>query len=281
MKTRLDKLLAARGLTSSRSQAESYIHIGKVRILAGGTWRTITRPGYVVDDAVKLKLEQAEQFVSRAALKLQSAAGKLGIDFGGKLVLDVGSSTGGFTQFALSRGARKVIAVDVGTDQMERNLRRDPLIELYEKTDIRVVVAASLNKKCIQPKNSRQNKAAQNDKIVVIPQPDLILIDVSFVSLREILPHIARRIAGAETLIAAMVKPQFETGARLKNAGVIKNDRERRKILADFEGWAKKMFTIQAKADSAVAGSRGNLERFYLLKLIKKSGLSIQNPTTS
>ena len=231
---RLDKALVQLGLVTTRSQAESYIRLGRVRV-AG---RLITKPGYFVHDLSLVELDQPEQFVSRAGLKLASVADKLAVDFRGKIVLDVGSSTGGFTDYALSRGARRVICVDVGTDQLHPKLRRDARVELHEKTDIRDFVT---------------------DQSV-----DIILIDVSFISLREVLPHLAE-LATRQTQVVAMVKPQFETGNRLKNHGVIKNDTERRRILHDFEQWAKQYFLLRAKADSAVAGARGNRERFYLL----------------
>ena len=231
---RLDKSLVQLGLVATRSQAESYIRLGRVRV-AG---RLITKSGYFVRDLSLVELDQPEQFVSRAGLKLASVADKLAVDFRGKTVLDVGSSTGGFTDYALSRGARRVICVDVGTDQLHPQLRRDARVELHEKTDIRDFVT---------------------------DQPvDIILIDVSFISLREVLPHLAE-LANRQTQVVAMVKPQFETGSRLKNHGVIKNDTERRRILHDFEQWAKQYFLLRAKADSAVAGARGNRERFYLL----------------
>lgn len=231
---RLDKALVQLGLVTTRSQAESYIRLGRVKV-AG---RLITKPGYFVHDLSLVELDQPEQFVSRAGLKLASVADKLAVDFRGKLVLDVGSSTGGFTDYALSRGARRVICVDVGTDQLHPKLRRDARVELHEKTDIRDFAT---------------------DQSV-----DIILIDVSFISLREVLPHLAE-LANRQTQVVAMVKPQFETGNRLKNCGVIKNDTERRRILHDFEQWAKRYFLLRAKADSAVAGARGNRERFYLL----------------
>lgn len=231
---RLDKALVQLGLVTTRSQAESYICLGRVKV-AG---RLITKPGYFVHDLSLVELDQPEQFVSRAGLKLASVADKLAVDFRGKLVLDVGSSTGGFTDYALSRGARRVICVDVGTDQLHPKLRRDARVELHEKTDIRDFVT--------------------NQPV------DIILIDVSFISLREVLPHLAE-LATRQTQVVAMVKPQFETGNRLKNHGVIKNDTERRRILHDFEQWAKQYFLLRAKADSAVAGARGNRERFYLL----------------
>lgn len=231
---RLDKALVQLGLVTTRSQAESYIRLGRVKV-AG---RLVTKPGYFVHDLSLVELDQPEQFVSRAGLKLASVADKLAVDFRGKLVLDVGSSTGGFTDYALSRGARRVICVDVGTDQLHPKLRRDARVELHEKTDIRDFAT---------------------DQSV-----DIILIDVSFISLREVLPHLAE-LATRQTQVVAMVKPQFETGNRLKNCGVIKNDTERRRILHDFEQWAKRYFLLRAKADSAVAGARGNRERFYLL----------------
>lgn len=231
---RLDKALVQLGLVTTRSQAESYIRLGRVKV-AG---RFITKPGYFVHDLSLVELDQPEQFVSRAGLKLASVADKLAVDFRGKTVLDVGSSTGGFTDYALSRGARRVICVDVGTDQLHPQLRRDARVELHEKTDIRDFAT---------------------DQSV-----NIILIDVSFISLREVLPHLAG-LATRQTQVVAMVKPQFETGNRLKNRGVIKNDTERRHILRDFEQWVKRYFLLRAKADSAVAGARGNRERFYLL----------------
>ncbi|MCL2451932.1 TlyA family RNA methyltransferase [Candidatus Saccharibacteria bacterium] len=238
-KTRLDQELVRRGLVATRSQAENYIRLGRVRV--GG--RVITKPGFFVTNDARIELDQDEQFVSRAALKLKSVADKLQLDFADKIVLDVGSSTGGFTEFALSRGAKKVIAVDVGTDQLHPKLRGDSRIELHEKTDIR--------------------------KFRLEHKPDIILIDVSFISLREILPHVAQYLATPKTAVVAMVKPQFETGARVKNAGVVKNDTERRRILRDFEAWVKKYFLILAKADSEIPGTHGNQERFYVLKCAK------------
>jgi len=235
VKQRLDVALASRGLVASRSQAESYIKLGKVRV----NGKILNKSSILVGDEDKLEVEQGEQYVSRAALKLASVTSKLGLDFEGKVVLDAGSSTGGFTDYALRRGAAKVIAVDVGTDQLHPSLRTDSRVELHEKTDIRDFRSATV--------------------------PDLILIDVSFISLRHILPAIAR-LSGDNTQVAAMLKPQFEASPWEINKGVIKNDSVRRKLLKDFELWVKQNFIIVAKADSEVAGAKGNKERFYLLK---------------
>lgn len=236
MKQRLDQTLVAKGLVKSRSQAESYIRLGQV--LVNG--KVVTKAGTMVGEADSISLTATEQYVSRAALKLASVAETLKIDFRGKVVLDVGSSTGGFTEYALRHGATKLIAVEVGTDQLHPSLHGNPQIELHEKTDIRDFTT--------------------DQKI------DVVVGDVSFISLREILPSVAE-LCTRETQIAIMVKPQFEAGqSNLKHKGVIKNDKMRRDILRDFEEWAKQRFIILDKADSQVHGGKGNQERFYLLK---------------
>jgi 23S rRNA (cytidine1920-2'-O)/16S rRNA (cytidine1409-2'-O)-methyltransferase len=236
MKQRLDQALAERGLVSSRSQAESYIKLGKVKV--GG--KVVTKPGFSVGALAKISLAAGEQYVSRAALKLASVREVLGIDFKGKIVLDVGSSTGGFTDFALRAGAKKVISIDVGTDQMHPSLRDDSRVELHEKTDIR--------------------------DFKMTEKPDLILADLSFISLREVLPAMGR-LSKTSTQIIVLLKPQFEAGKNEINRGVVKNDKLRRQILKDFEQWAKERFITAGKADSQVAGAHGNHERFYLLRL--------------
>jgi 23S rRNA (cytidine1920-2'-O)/16S rRNA (cytidine1409-2'-O)-methyltransferase len=237
MKQRLDNELVKRGLVASRSQAESYIKLGKVK--ANG--RVITKAGFLVDEQDKIELLQTEQYVSRAGLKLASVAKAFGLDFKGKVVLDVGSSTGGFTDYALKHGAKKVIAVDVGTNQLHPSLQNNPKIELHEKTDIR--------------------DFKTKEKL------DLVLIDVSFISLQRVLPAISKLLF-PNSKVVAMLKPQFEAGESLKNKGVIKNASMRRAIIKDFEIWVKNYFVIINKADSEVAGAKGNQERFYLLKKI-------------
>lgn len=238
-KQRLDILMAKRGLVASRSQAESWIGLGKVSV----DGRVVTKPGQFVNEAAEIKLMAKEQYVSRAGLKLASVAKLLGLEFRGKTVLDVGSSTGGFTDYALQHGADKVYAVDVGTQQLHPSLRGNERIELYEKTDIR--------------------------DFMLTNKPDIVVIDVSFISLREILPHIAKELSSKETRIAAMLKPQFEAGRDQVNKGVIKNDAVRRQILKEFETWTKQYFALIDKRDSDVAGAKGNQERFYLLKPLK------------
>lgn len=238
MKQRLDQALVGLGLLPTRSQAENFIRLGDVTV----NGKVVTKAGFMTNAHDKIELTAKEQYVSRAGLKLASIAKILKLDFKNTVVLDVGSSTGGFTDYALQHGADHVIAVDVGTNQLHPSLHGNPKIELYEQTDIRDVKELSL-------------------------PVDIVVIDVSFISLREILPTVAR-LSNKGTRIAAMVKPQFEAGDSAKHKGVIKNDRMRRDILQDFEQWARKSFVVVDKADSEVAGTKGNRERFYLLQKI-------------
>ncbi len=235
MRQRLDAYLVARTLAPTRSQAESIIRLGEVKVNS----QVVTKPGYFVAPHDKISVVDKQRYVSRAGLKLASVAEALGVEFTDKIVLDVGSSTGGFTDYALQHGAARVIAVDVGTDQLHPSLHGHEQIELHEKTDIRDFVPAQV--------------------------PDVVVMDVSFISLREILPHIAT-ITDPHSRIVAMLKPQFEAGREQVNKGIIKNDAVRRQILKDFEAWSKQNFVIEDKKDSEVAGSKGNRERFYLLK---------------
>ena len=240
MKQRLDKALVERGLATTRSQADNFIRLGYVFL----NKKIVQKSGTMVSDADEIKLEKKETYVSRAGLKLASVAEYFHLNFQDKTVLDIGSSTGGFTDYSLRHGAKKVFAVDVGTDQLHPSLRSNPKIALHEKTDIRDFYA---------------------DEVI-----DIIVGDVSFISLREILPHVAENLMNSDTVLIAMVKPQFEAGRHQVNKGIIKNDKVRRQILSDFEDWARKYFVVLDKKDSEVAGSKGNLERFYKLKLSKR-----------
>lgn len=237
MKIRLDQRLVELKLVASRSQAESYIKLGDIKV----NDKPVSKPGFQVSENDKIELAAREQYVSRAALKLASVAEALKLNFADKIVLDVGSSTGGFTDYALRHGAKKVIAVEVGTNQLHPSLQNNPQIELHEQTDIRALKQLS-------------------------DTADIVVADVSFISLRDIMPHIAS-LVNKQAQLVMMVKPQFEAGqSSLKHKGVIKNDKMRRDILKDFEVWAHDKFVVVDKADSAVSGAKGNQERFYLLR---------------
>lgn len=264
MKQRLDQLLFTRGFVPSRSQAESWIRLGKVRVNGS----IVTKPGAFTAPDAEIDLQVEEQYVSRAGLKLASVAKILHLQFEGKVMLDVGSSTGGFTDYALKHGIRKVYAVDVGTDQLHPSLRGDTRIELHEQTDIRNVI---LGESATKSRAGTARVPSIADSLVILGEvPDLVVIDVSFISLRDILPHVAT-LCGPQTIVAAMVKPQFEAReSGVMHKGVIKNDKMRREILKDFENWVLTHFMILDKADSEVAGSKGNRERFYKLRCTKR-----------
>lgn len=251
-KQRLDHELTSRGLVPSRSQAESWIRLGKVTV----DGEVVTKPGFFVQPKAAIQLHTNQQYVSRAGLKLASVAELLQIDFRDKRVLDIGSSTGGFTDYALQHGAKQVIAVDVGTDQLHPSLQGHPAIELHEKTDIRDCYLTT-----------RRPAAGSQPQCVLPEVPHIIVIDVSFISLRQILPHVAAALADDTTQIIAMMKPQFEARHDQTHKGVIKNKAVRRHIIKQFEQWASQSFVIQDKRDSAVAGSKGNQERFYVLTI--------------
>ncbi len=176
---------------------------------------------------------------SRGYLKIKGAAGAFNFDFRDKVVLDIGSSTGGFTKYALEKGAKKVIAVEKGTNQMKSPLRDDPQIELHEKTDI-------FDFTCT---------------------PDVIVADVSFLSLTKILKYAKINLSRSNTDFLVMLKPQFEASPKDLINGVVKNETIRRKIIKNFEHWLKlNGFLIIKKRDNELQGKHGNKERFYWLK---------------
>lgn len=240
--------------------------------------------------------------VGRAELKLAEAAKAFHYDFRGKTVLDIGSSTGGFTELALKQGAARVIAVEKGTKQMKAPLRFDSRVELYEKTDffdvdgfssavtssdtatapssygeygsVRCSHLPRTSSKIISSSNKGEQlvvKQGENDgELVTRLQVDTVVADVSFVSLRKILAH-AKEVVNERADYLVMLKPQFEADECQLNRGVVKNERMRREIIKQFETWVRQNgFLIVQKRDNEIVGKvGGNRERFYLLKLVK------------
>lgn len=195
---------------------------------------------------------------SRAYVKLRifDEFAKLGGRINGKVVLDVGSSTGGFTEFALEKGAKKVIAVEIGSRQMVPELALDKRVKLYEKTDILNVVSEKADE-----------ELKENNKVIQVP--DVVVMDVSFTGCREILKHLSTNILTKSTAVILLFKPQFEAYENEMNKGIIKNSKTRRAIIKEFEQWLPKNgIAIEAKQDSGLAGSKGNVERFYILKTV-------------
>ena len=179
---------------------------------------------------------------NRGYYKIEGAARAFNFDFKDKIVLDIGSSTGGFTQYALDQGAKKVIAVEKGTNQMKSPLRDDPRVELHEKTDVFDFVCT----------------------------PDVILADVSFISLTKILKYAKDNLSNQDTEFLVMLKPQFEADDRDLKEGIIKNETIRRQVIKKFEQWLKNNnFIVVNKKDNDLHGKHGNIERFYYLRPAK------------
>ncbi len=179
--------------------------------------------------------------VNRGYLKIEGAARAFNFVFKGKTVLDIGSSTGGFTEYALNRGAKKVIAIEKGSHQMKAPLRFDPRIELHEKQDIfEFDLPAEIN---------------------------TVVADVSFLSLTKVLSYLKNNLKNPNTDFLMMLKPQFEAREDQLVKGIVKNERIRRDIIKNFEQWLKNNgFIIISKRNNDMHGRHGNIERFYWLK---------------
>lgn len=216
-----------------------------------GAWGTPSR-------AFARMVKNATTGPVRGYLKLSAAAEAFGFSFSGKTVLDIGSSTGGFTEYALNHGAKKVIAVEKGSHQMKSPLRFDPRIDLHEKTDIFDVTIR---------KNITEDREA---KVILSCAPDVIVADVSFISLAKILKYAKNYLADRDTEFLVMLKPQFEANPHQLKNGVVKNETMRRELIKNFEFWLKQnKFIIVNKRDNDLHGKNGNIERFYHLFLAK------------
>lgn len=241
-KSRLDALLVDRGLFESRSRAAAAVIAGDVRL--GDEGRRADKPGQMVAADVPLSVAEGPQYVSRGGVKLANALDSLGFSVEGRCVLDVGASTGGFTDCLLQRGAARVIAVDVAYGELHWKIRNDPLVTVLERVNARDLRAADLPY-----------------------APDLVVADVSFISLRKALPSpLACAAEGWDCL--AMVKPQFEVGReRVGKGGVVRSASDRRAALVEVAEWAVSSLgaTVMGFASSGLPGPAGNRETFVWL----------------
>jgi 23S rRNA (cytidine1920-2'-O)/16S rRNA (cytidine1409-2'-O)-methyltransferase len=232
LKKRLDVALVERGLAETRSQAQALVLAGRVR--------GYDKPGTQVDDETELELKAPPQYVSRGGEKLAHALDAFGIDPAGRDCLDIGSSTGGFTDVLLQRGARRVAAVDVGYGQLHERLRADPRVTLLERTNAR---------------HLRELPFA----------PDLIVADVSFISLRLVLPP-ALALAAPDWEAVVLVKPQFEAGRAEVKGGVVRNADVRRRVVRELaEAALVWEGETTGAVDSGLPGPKGNREVFLHL----------------
>jgi len=236
-KARIDAVLAERGLFPSRSAAASAVRAGEVRVGVDGV--VALRPSQLVDPGADLRVDQGPRFVSRGGIKLDNALTTLGLEVAGRECLDVGASTGGFTDCLLQRGAARVVALDVAYGQLDLRVREDARVTVLERLNARGLTAADLPFR-----------------------PDLAAIDVSFISLTKVLPAVAACLApGGEVL--AMVKPQFELGRARVRKGVVRNAADRREaILAVAEAAGDLGLPVRGLAPSGLPGPKGNVETF-------------------
>jgi 23S rRNA (cytidine1920-2'-O)/16S rRNA (cytidine1409-2'-O)-methyltransferase len=236
-KARIDAVLAERGLFPSRTAAASAVRAGEVRIGPDGP--VALRPSQLIEHEVDLILAERRRFVSRGGLKLENALEALGIDVAGLDCLDVGASTGGFTDCLLQHGAARVAAVDVAFGQLDASLRDDPRVAVIERTNARGLSPSDLPF-----------------------EPQLATIDVSFISLAKVLPAVARCLAaGGEVL--AMVKPQFELGRARVGRGVVRDAADRREAILEVARAAREAgLPVRGFAPSGLPGPKGNRETF-------------------
>jgi 23S rRNA (cytidine1920-2'-O)/16S rRNA (cytidine1409-2'-O)-methyltransferase len=241
---RVDVLLEQRGLAESRARAQASILAGEVFL----NEQRIEKPGQLVEEGAALRVVQRRRFVSRGGDKLEAALEEMAaaeLAIGGMTALDIGASTGGFTDCLLQRGAAKVYAVDVGRGQLDNKLLRDPRVVSRERT------------------NARDLSPSDFDEPI-----DGVVVDASFIGLDKLLPAIARVVRPGGWLVA-LVKPQFEVGREVaaKSRGVIRDDGERKKAIASvvdaLPGFG---FELRASCDSAVLGPKGNREHFLLAR---------------
>jgi 23S rRNA (cytidine1920-2'-O)/16S rRNA (cytidine1409-2'-O)-methyltransferase len=249
-KVRLDSLLAARGLFPSRTRAAASVLAGEVRV--GTEGRRARKPGQLVPDDAALTVEEAPRYVSRGGIKLANALAGTGVDVRGRRCLDVGASTGGFTDCLLQHGAAAVVALDVAYGELHWRLRNDAQVTVLERLNARHLDPATLPY-----------------------APSLIAIDVSFISLAKVLPAVLACAAERYDCLA-LCKPQFEVGRdRVGRGGVVREASDRRAALLSVARCAERLgASVLGFVPSGLPGPKGNLETFLWLGESARPGVS-------
>jgi 23S rRNA (cytidine1920-2'-O)/16S rRNA (cytidine1409-2'-O)-methyltransferase len=247
-RVRLDTLLAERGLFASRTRAAASVMAGEVRV--GGSGERAQKPGQLVETDVVVAVDEAPRFVSRGGIKLANALERLAIGVAGCRCLDVGASTGGFTDCLLQNGAAHVVALDVAYGELDWRLRNDERVTVLERTNARSIGPADLPY-----------------------APDLVVIDVSFISLAKVLPAVLGCAAPAYDALA-MVKPQFEAGrGNVGKGGVVRDPDQRRAALVAVARSARALgASVLGFASSGLPGPKGNRESFVWLAEAGRAG---------
>ena len=247
-KTRIDQLLVSRGLVESRAKAQALIMAGLVFVGE----RKVAKAGEAVAEDAALEVRGKDHpWVSRGGLKLEKGLGHFGIDPAGRVAMDVGSSTGGFTDVLLTRGAAKVYAVDVGTNQLAWKLRQDPRVVVLEKTNARYLTAEQ------------------------IPESvDIIVCDASFIGLAKVL-ETPLKFAARHARLVALIKPQFEAGpAEVGKGGVVREPAVHARVCAEVEAWLGALpgWRVLGITESPIKGPEGNIE--FLIGAVREAPAS-------
>jgi 23S rRNA (cytidine1920-2'-O)/16S rRNA (cytidine1409-2'-O)-methyltransferase len=234
-KQRIDQLLVDRGLAESRTRAQALVMAGLVFI---GT-RKVDKPGQAVAEDAAIDVKGRDHpWVSRGGIKLAHGLDAIGWDVAGAVAIDVGSSTGGFTDVLLTRGATRVYAVDSGTNQLAWKLRQDERVIVHEQTSARILTAAHIPE-----------------------EVDLIVCDASFIGLAKVLDR-PMTFAKAESRLIALIKPQFEAGrAEVGKGGVVRDDGVRKRICDEVAAWLTSVgWRVETLVESPITGPEGNVE---------------------
>ncbi|QTA38550.1 TlyA family RNA methyltransferase [Thermosipho ferrireducens] len=250
-KERLDILLFERGLAESREKAKRLIMGGKVIV----DNQLVDKPGKLVSRNSNIRLKSQEKYVSRGGYKLEGAWKVFKFDIKGKTVCDIGASTGGFTDFLLQKGAKKIFCIDVGYGQLHWKIRNDPRVVVLERTNARYITSKHLGEKV-----------------------DLVVCDVSFISIKKILPVIKNILKDNGTAVI-LIKPQFEAGKEnVGKGGIVKSKNVQKKVINDIINKSKEEGLCPIDLTfSPIKGSEGNIEFFLKLNLTPLCNTRIEN----
>lgn len=256
MKERLDKIIVSKGLVNSREMAKSLIIEGKVFV----DGKKITKPGTLIVETADIFLKEAEiPFVSRGGLKLDAALNFFAVEVKDKVIMDVGSSTGGFTDCLLKRWAAKVYCIDVGYGQLAWSLRIDPRVAVLERINIRYLDSE------LEKEESRFSGPEFKD--LLGGDIDLATIDVSFISLAKVIPSVLKFLK-AEGEVLALVKPQFEVGkGEVGKGGIVREEEKRLRAVKTVQEDLEKLgLQTVGVFESPIHGQKGNVEYFLYMK---------------